>query len=284
MVALAFAALAGLATEPARTAPLPRALLAAVVLTGIGAAFPPARFVDPRALVEASLAIAPEQPELHVLEGEMLLHEIAVTPPGRQEALGKAALAAAERALRVRPGDAGALALRSLAHALHGRLDEARAASDRLLALHPDDWRSLVARAEIESVAGDDVAASVAALGAAVPRRRAVARYAAAGADLRDGRVDSPTGASPRRGRAARGSPRRRPKRPRRDSPLSTATPGRRPPSGDRRRSGSRSDRTRRCCSGWRRCSERAGARGRRSHEREPFERAPRRPATGEGR
>jgi tetratricopeptide (TPR) repeat protein len=160
MVALAFAALAGLATEPGPrrlVSSLP--LLAALAVTCVGAAFPPARFVDPRALVEASLVVAPEQPELHVLEGEMLLHEIAVTPPGRQEALGKAALAAAERALRVRPGDAGALALRSLAHALLGRLDEARATSDRLLALHPDDWRSLVARAEIESVAGDDVAA-----------------------------------------------------------------------------------------------------------------------------
>lgn len=161
--ALAFAALAALprpaADSGARRCLACAPLLAALVVTAIGAARMPARFVDPRALLEAALAVAPDQPELHVLEGETLLREIALAPPGRQEPLGKAALAAAERALRGRPGDAGALALRSLAHALLGRVDDARAASDRLLALHPEDWRSLVARAEIEAVAGDDVAA-----------------------------------------------------------------------------------------------------------------------------
>ena len=132
--ALAFAALAALprlsAESGARRLLSCAPLLAAVVVTAIGAARMPARFVDPRALLEAALAVAPEQPELHVLEGEALLREVAFAPPGRQEPLGKAALAAAERALRGRPGDAGALAL-----------------------------RSLVARAEIEAVAGDDVAA-----------------------------------------------------------------------------------------------------------------------------
>ncbi len=161
--ALAFAALAALprlsAESGARRLLSCAPLLAAVVVTAIGAARMPARFVDPRALLEAALAVAPEQPELHVLEGEALLREVAFAPPGRQEPLGKAALAAAERALRGRPGDAGAFALRSLAHALLSRIDDARAASDRLLALHPEDWRSLVARAEIEAVAGDDVAA-----------------------------------------------------------------------------------------------------------------------------
>jgi tetratricopeptide (TPR) repeat protein len=161
--ALAFAALAALprlsAESGARRCLSCVPLFAAVVVTTIGAARMPARFVDPRALLESALAVAPDQSELHVLEGEALLREIAFAPPGRQEPLGQAALAAAERALRGRPGDAGALALRSLAHALLGRIDDARAASDRLLALHPEDWRSLVARAEIEAVAGDDVAA-----------------------------------------------------------------------------------------------------------------------------
>jgi predicted Zn-dependent protease len=40
-----------------------------------------------------------------------------------------------------------------------GRLDDARKVSDRLLELHPDDWRALVARAEVEAAAGDELAA-----------------------------------------------------------------------------------------------------------------------------
>src|SRR5262249_8852327 len=67
--ALAFAALAAFAIELGPRPLLARVpLLAALAVTGVGAAYVPERFADARTLIESALAAAPHQPELHVLE------------------------------------------------------------------------------------------------------------------------------------------------------------------------------------------------------------------------
>jgi len=134
-------------------------LLVFIALTAVGAARQRDRFADPIALIGAAIEVAPDQPELRVLDGEWLLRELAWVPAARRREVATDAVVSAQLALRRRPGDAGATALLAIANAVLGRLDEARRDSDHLLELHPDDWRSLVSRAEIEAVAGDDVAA-----------------------------------------------------------------------------------------------------------------------------
>lgn len=155
-IALAFASCAGLCGA-ALLSKLP--LAAALVLTLVGAARQGDRFTDPIALIGAAIEVAPDQPELRVLAGEWLLRELAWVPPARARELAADAVVSAQLALRRRPDDPAAQALLAVANAVLGRLDEARRDSDRLLLRHPEDWRAQVARAEIESLAGDEIAA-----------------------------------------------------------------------------------------------------------------------------
>ncbi len=117
------------------------------------------RFAEPIALLDHAIVVAPESVELKLLRGQLFLAESQLAPPAEALQFADAALDLVERSKRLRPGDPAVLTLEVLALALRARLDEARAASDRLLEGFPDDWRARVARAELEAIAGDSCAA-----------------------------------------------------------------------------------------------------------------------------
>lgn len=152
---LHFAA-ARVAAESRRHA-LPGLLLAALSLhAGWGHA---RRMESEAGLLDHSIAVAPEQVELRVARGRLHLAAAGAAPPGAQVGFATEALHAAQRALRRRPDHPAAEALTCLSLALLGKLDEARARSDEMLARIPDDWLARATRAELESLAGDDFAA-----------------------------------------------------------------------------------------------------------------------------
>lgn len=117
------------------------------------------RFEAPLELLDHAIAVAPESVELKLLRGQLHLAASRLVEPEQGLAFADEALALVERAKRLRPGDPAVLTLEVLALALRARLDDAREVSDRLLEAFPDDWRSRVARAELEAIAGDRVAA-----------------------------------------------------------------------------------------------------------------------------
>ncbi len=129
------------------------------------------RFEDEAKLLDHAIAVAPDAVDLRVARGELFLREIGYAEPSQQRDFATAAYESAERALLRRSDDVAAFTLKSLALALMGRLDDARSLNDELLRAHPDDWRARACRAELESLAGDDLGA-LRWLRAAVEARR----------------------------------------------------------------------------------------------------------------
>jgi tetratricopeptide (TPR) repeat protein len=117
------------------------------------------RFESEETLVDHGIVMAPDSVELRLAKAQLVLSHVRSLPPERARDAASAALQASERALLRRPDDVAAATLKCLALALMARLDDARALSDRLLALHPEDWRTRACRAELESLAGDDLVA-----------------------------------------------------------------------------------------------------------------------------
>jgi tetratricopeptide (TPR) repeat protein len=138
-------------------AKLPLLALAALALGG-GLAHE-RRFGDEGTLLDHAIAVEPESIELRIAKGERLLRQIGFVPPPYQRDFAGTALETAQHALLRRPGDVAATTLQCVALALLGKLDEARERSDRLLREQPGDWRARASRAEIEALAGDDLAA-----------------------------------------------------------------------------------------------------------------------------
>jgi len=117
------------------------------------------RFDPPLQLIDHAVAVAPQNVELQVLRAQIELAHGSAGPRDVARSFAATALDRVGRALIERPGDPAARTLEVMALALLGRLDEARRRSDLLLAAFPDDWRSRVARAEVEAIAGDRLAA-----------------------------------------------------------------------------------------------------------------------------
>jgi tetratricopeptide (TPR) repeat protein len=117
------------------------------------------RFEPPLALLDHALEVEPASVELQVLRAQFHVVQGRLAKAESARAFAEQALQVVARAEALRPGDPAVRSLEVLALAIEARLEEARAASDALLAAWPDDWRARASRAEVEAIAGDSVAA-----------------------------------------------------------------------------------------------------------------------------
>lgn len=117
------------------------------------------RFDPPLALLDHALAVEPASVELQVLRAQFHVVQGRLAKAESARAFAEQALQVVARAEELRPGDPAVRSLEVLALAIEAWLEEARAASDALLAAWPDDWRARASRAEVEAIAGDGVAA-----------------------------------------------------------------------------------------------------------------------------
>jgi tetratricopeptide (TPR) repeat protein len=156
LLLLLHAALAALACGT-RWSTLPLWLAAALA---VGGGFMHGRRFDPPLqLIDHSVAVEPRSAELEVLRAQIELAQGGAMPREASRAFAAAALERVREVLTSRRGEPAARTLEVMALASMARLDVARQCSDRLLAAFPDDWRGRAARAELEAIAGDRLAA-----------------------------------------------------------------------------------------------------------------------------